>query len=178
MVACLANRNRVRLFKLPSVAEWRFNCFGRNCLDIGMERKLLLTKVEPGLANGLTGGTLFIDEVANVPRSAHNELLEYGRLDDRRHRRINRLGSFPTAPRKAIDQAVASIQGDWESDTQSIFVDVFLVAGTNSPIEDYRYRAERLLPDGSGRSQQRDAQARFTLWPRRNRKDIFRKANR
>jgi len=104
-------------------------------------------KSEAGLAERAHRGTLFIDEIANLPAGAHQELLEYGRLDRDGRRRLNRLGVFPTFPKKAVDQARGSICGDWERDTQAILVDVFLITATNKPIADQAFRAKSGFPD-------------------------------
>jgi DNA-binding NtrC family response regulator len=100
-----------------------------------------------GAAERAHDGTLFLDEIANLPPRGQADLLEYGRLRDDRRRAVKRLGNFPSANSAAAD-ARKSIVGEFDSTTQLIFVDVFLIAATNQPIDDPDYRAKTgFLPD-------------------------------
>jgi DNA-binding NtrC family response regulator len=100
-----------------------------------------------GAAERAHDGTLLLDEIANLPPRGQADLLEYGRLRDDRRRAVKRLGNFPSANATGTE-ARKSIVGEFDSTTQLIFVDVFLIAATNQPIDDPDYRAKTgFLPD-------------------------------
>ena len=94
------------------------------------------TKSEAGLAERAHRSSLFLDEIANFPLDGQSELLEFGRLQPDGMRRIQRLGAFPTSPPALAEQAKRSIVGELEPGTQTISVDVFLMAATNQPLND------------------------------------------
>lgn len=103
---------------------------------------------EAGLAERAHQSTLFLDEIANLPPTAQSELLEFGRLRTDGMRELSRLGSFPTAPPAARSQALGSVVGQLDRNTQRIAVDVFLITATNKPLDDPDYvRAAGFLPD-------------------------------
>jgi DNA-binding NtrC family response regulator len=104
-------------------------------------------KSEAGLAERAHGGTLFLDEIANLPMAAHQELLEYCRLTDTGLRRFNRLGTYPTAPKSAIRQAVESVRGQFDTPTETMQADVFFLSATNKPIDNSAYRRDKGFPD-------------------------------
>jgi DNA-binding NtrC family response regulator len=100
-----------------------------------------------GAAERAHRGILFLDEIANLPPRGQADLLEYGRLRDDRRRALKRLGNFPSGS-SALAEARRSIVGQFDPQTQLIFVDVFLIAATNQPIDDPEYRRESgFLPD-------------------------------
>ena len=99
-----------------------------------------------GAAERAHRGTLFLDEIANLPMRGQADLLEYGRLRDGR-RALKRLGNFPSATALAAE-ARRSIVGEFDAETQLIFVDVFLITATNRPIDDPDYREKTgFMPD-------------------------------
>jgi DNA-binding NtrC family response regulator len=99
-----------------------------------------------GAAERAHQAILFLDEIANLPPRGQADLLEYGRLRDG-HRAVKRLGNFPPSGPAAND-ARRSIVGEFDPQTQLIFVDVFLIAATNQPIDDLDYRRRtNFLPD-------------------------------
>jgi DNA-binding NtrC family response regulator len=97
---------------------------------------------DAGRAERAHKSTLFIDEVGNLDPASQGSLLEYGRLTPDGMRRFGRLGVFPTDPKKAVDQAYKSIRGQYDQAAGEIAVDVFLLAGTNAPLDDETYRRE------------------------------------
>jgi DNA-binding NtrC family response regulator len=104
-------------------------------------------KSEAGLAERAHDGTLFLDEIANLPIAAHQELLEYSRLNERGLRRLSRLGSYPTAPRSAVSQAKESVRGHFDTSTETVQADVFFLSATNKPIDRSTYRRESGFPE-------------------------------
>jgi DNA-binding NtrC family response regulator len=104
-------------------------------------------KSEAGLAERAHGGTLFLDEIANLPSGAHQELLEYSRLNEKGLRRFNRLGSYPTAPKSAVKQAAGSLRGLFDTPTETVHADVFFLSATNKPVDSSAYRKEGGFPE-------------------------------
>jgi hypothetical protein len=88
-----------------------------------------------------------LDEIANLPAAAHQELLEYSRLNEAGLRRLNRLGSYPTAPRSAVKQAKESLRGHFDASTETIQTDVFFLSATNKPIDRGMFRRESGFPE-------------------------------
>lgn len=105
-------------------------------------------KSEAGLTERAHGSTLFLDEIGNLPPESQTELLEFGRLQRDGTRRLTRLGSFPTSPASAVSQAKQSMLAPFHRETQTFFVDVFLITATNKPLDDPDYiRESHFLPD-------------------------------
>lgn len=90
-----------------------------------------------GIAERAHRGPLFLDEIANMPRTAQAELLEFGRLRADGMRTLKRLGNFPKTT-----QGRRSVLGEFDEATEQIAVDVFLIAATNQRIQDEEYRRQ------------------------------------
>jgi DNA-binding NtrC family response regulator len=95
----------------------------------------LASTSEAGLAERAHRGTLFLDEIANLPATGQTELLEFARCSPDGTRALVRFGSFPSN-KLQITQARQSVIGDYDSQTQRIHVDVFLITATNQPLND------------------------------------------
>ena len=89
-----------------------------------------------GIAEAAHGGTLFIDEIAELTPDGQTALFEYR---DRHRtdglRRVRRLGRCPGA-------GVAGVPANYAPDEDRILVDTFLVTATNKPIQDPAWRGE------------------------------------
>ena len=89
-----------------------------------------------GVAEAAHGGTLFIDEIAELTPGGQTALFEY--RDRRREdglRRVRRMGRCPGA-------RTAGVPANYAADEDRILVDTFLVTATNKPIQDPQWRAE------------------------------------
>ncbi|MHB8502248.1 MAG: sigma-54-dependent transcriptional regulator [Candidatus Acidiferrales bacterium] len=92
-----------------------------------------------GVAEQAHGGTLFIDEIAELSPQSQTELLEYRtRHNADGLRRIRRLGLYPKSAAKDLN-----LIGTYSSEEDRILVDCNLIAATNQPISDPEWR-ERL----------------------------------
>ena len=88
-----------------------------------------------GVAEAAHGGTLFIDEIAELTPDGQTALFEY--RDRRREdglRRVRRLGRCPGA-------RAAGVPTNYVAEEDRILVDTFLVTATNKPIQDPAWRA-------------------------------------
>ncbi len=89
-----------------------------------------------GIAEAAHGGTLFIDEIAELTPDGQTALFEYR---DRHRtdglRRVRRLGRCPGA-------GAAGVPANYAPDEDRILVDTFLVTATNKPIQDPAWRGE------------------------------------
>ena len=95
----------------------------------------LASTSEAGLAERAHRGSLFLDEIGNLPATGQTELLEFARCLSDGTRVLGRFGSFPSS-RQHVLQAHQSIIGDYDVHTQRIRVDVFLITATNQPLDD------------------------------------------
>ena len=89
-----------------------------------------------GVAEAAHGGTLFIDEIAELTPDGQTALFEY--RDRRREdglRRVRRLGRCPGA-------RTAGVPANYAAEEDRILVDTFLVTATNKPIQDPAWREE------------------------------------
>lgn len=89
-----------------------------------------------GVAEAAHGGTLFIDEIAELTPDGQTALFEYrdrGREDGLR--RVRRLGRCPGA-------RTAGVPANYAAGEDRILVDTFLVTATNKPIQDPAWREE------------------------------------
>lgn len=103
----------------------------------------------PGKAENAHRGTLFMDEIGNLPHNCQSELLEYGRLLQEGVRSLRRLGNFPLAPDSRRREAENSVVdgGNLDLESHSIHVNVLLIAATNAPIDDSVYRRKHGFRD-------------------------------
>lgn len=89
-----------------------------------------------GVAEAAHGGTLFIDEIAELTPVGQTALFEY--RDRHRSdglRRVRRMGRGPGA-------GVAGVPANYSRGEDRILVDTFLITATNKPIQDPAWRAE------------------------------------
>lgn len=89
-----------------------------------------------GVAEAAHGGTLFIDEIAELTPDGQTALFEY--RDRRREdglRRVRRMGRCPGA-------RTAGVPANYAADEDRILVDTLLVTATNKPIQDPAWREE------------------------------------
>ena len=89
-----------------------------------------------GIAEAAHGGTLFIDEIAELTPGGQTALFEYR---DRHRpdglRRVRRMGRCPGA-------GAAGLPANYSPDEDRTLVDTFLVTATNKPIQDPAWRKE------------------------------------
>jgi DNA-binding NtrC family response regulator len=98
-----------------------------------------------GKAEEAHKGTLLIDEVHNLKNETQQELLQFARPVGG-HRRLRRLGHFPTAPDR-IRQANRSVLGHRDPETSLITVDVLMLSATNEPLDDPKWRVDNGFSD-------------------------------
>jgi DNA-binding NtrC family response regulator len=79
-------------------------------------------------------GTLLLDEVQNMDRMSQEELLQFGRLQNRK-RSVRRLGNFVRRDK--------SVRGDLDEKTGVITVDVLVLSATNAPLDNPKWRSEQ-----------------------------------
>lgn len=101
-----------------------------------------------GLAERAHKGTLFLDEIAELGSATQTDFLEYRQRKQDGFRRIRRMGSTPTVVRQGkSSRAESDIVGVYREDEDRILVDTLIVAATNQPIEDERWRTEHGFRD-------------------------------
>ena len=93
---------------------------------------------QPGLAEMANGGTLFIDEIAELSPVAQPDLLEYAqrRSDSDNLRRVTRMGLYPKGSATNLN-----LVGRYCPVEDRVLVDTFLIAATNKPLDDPAWRS-------------------------------------
>lgn len=89
-----------------------------------------------GAAERAHGGTLFMDEIAELTPEGQTELLEYRQRGSDGMRRIRRLGNSP----RGGPDASWDLHGTFSRAEDRVLVDTILISGTNAPVDDPVWR--------------------------------------